>query len=356
MNIEKKWIDSVNSKLNQQNAIYAALGAASWTIPTLALWYFVFSLNPSFGVMMFLLSGCIIGLCVRYHGKGMKPLFSIIALITYIWIAAIAYIMGIVLHGTTWAIFLVGMFAAGGWLAMYLAKKEVPFEEHLAHTHLTSLQNHESESTKKNKWFIAIPLLLLTISGSSYLAIMGVYIAEESQQQNQVIKQESTLKQREIDISALGLDSLKTKEILRYSYAYHSGLLFDKNGKYTQPFPRSEYKAKTVLKYLVNQRDNARAMYILGILSSDDLSFSLIKRASEAGDQYAQIHSYVKYGCHTDADIAIDLLSKQNSLSHKKNIKEEISSILYIGFPEICGDFVRPEYVPSYILNYSRDN
>lgn len=356
MNIEQKHLDSVDNKLNQQHAVFASLGGAFWSIPAIVIWFWAYTYMPELGVMMFLLSGFLIGLAVRFHGKGMTRLFPLIALIAYTWVAIVAFSLEMVLHGSIWAMFLFGIYVTGAGVSMYLAKIGIPFEEHRAHTQLTSIQKHVSNKAKRNKWFIAIPILVLAISAASYLSALGLLVFKESQYLDQVVKQESERRQeqldKEIDVTPAGLDARSTQEILRYSYAYYAGLLFDKTGRSTQPYPRSEYKAKTVLKYLVNSREDPRAMYILGLISEGDQGLALIKQAADRGDAYAEIHSLVKYGCNSNSAAAADLLNKKQKLAEAKHIRDEISSILYLGFPEICSDFVQPEYLPSYMINY----
>lgn len=356
MNIDQMHIESVNIKLNQQNAIYGALGAALWSIPISILWFFAFHYQPDFGVMMLLPSGIMIGFAVRYHGKGMKRLFSFIALIAYTWLALFAYGANIVLEGTIWAILLFGIYAAGAGSAIYLAQRAIPFEEHRAHTQLTSMNTHPTAKAIKNRWFVAFPILILSLFVTSILSGISLTLIDEYRKTGQIEARKKALerieKKQEIDLSPTSLAARTNEEILRYSYAYYSGLLFDNRGKTTRSFPRSKYKAETLLKYLMNERKNTRALYILGILLQEQKGSALIQSAAEQGDDFAKIHANVLYGCQVDQKSATTLLNKQRVLSQNLNIQDEIASILYIGFPTICSDFEKPEYLPIYVLNY----
>lgn len=356
MKIDQELLDKVESKLNKQNALFAALGAAFWTTPAIILWFFVYSYNPNFGSIMLLLNGFLIGLVIRIHGQGMKPLFSVIAFITHTWIVFIAFDFGIVLSGTTWAIFLFGLYATGAGVAMKIARVGVPFEEHRAYDYLNSTQTHISNKKIKNRWFTAFSVLILTASVSTFIASISIVFFSEYQAKNKQLVQDQKLRKlahnKEIDITPQGLEHRSTKEILIYSYAYHTGLLFNKLGNISQSFPRSEYKAKTILKYLIKYRDNARARFILGFLMSNPEGQSLLTEAVDQGDEYAKIYSAVDYGCYTNTDLAIKQLNILRKLFREESLHEEIDSILYIGFKDICSDLEEPEYLLSYVLSY----
>ena len=359
MKTDQKSLDNVESKLNKQNALFAALGATFWTIPALVLWYFVYSYNPNLGSIMLLLNGFLIGLVIRIHGKGMKLLFSILALITHTWIVLIALELKIVLSGTTWAVFLFGLYAAGASIAMHIARIKVPFEEHKAYYYLNLVQPHISNKKIQNKWFTVLLALILLIPVSTYIASVSIIFFSEYQTQEKILiqdqKQVALAKNKEIDITPQGLEHRATREILFYFYAYHTGLLFNERGTASRPFPRSEYKAKTILQYLVNYRDNARAKFILSFLIEKTKGKGLLEEAAIQGDEYAKIYSAVDYGCYTNSDLAIKQLNVLSRLFNDEFLHNEIDSILYVGFKDICSDFEKPEYLFSYIINY-REN
>lgn len=356
MNVEQKLLDNVEFKLNKQNALFAALGAAFWTTPVLIIWYLVHSYNPNFGAIMLIISGIAIGLGVRIHGKGMKALFSILALIAYTWIVVMAFSLDIVLSGTTWAMFLFGLYVVGAAATMYIARIEVPFEEHRAYSHLTFENRHISNNKAKNKWFSALPVLAVTVICSSFIANVCIVIISQNQVQNaflqQQLHQQKLEQNKEIDVTPKGLEHMSTKEILLYSYAYHSGLLFNQRGTSSSPFPLSEFKAETILKYLVKYRDNARAKFILGFLTRGAKGKALLEEAVEQGDEYAKIYSTVDYGCSSNPDLALKQLNVLRRVYRDDYIQEEIDSILYLGFDGICRALDEPEYYLSYAQNY----
>lgn len=355
MDVDQNQLNRVDAKLNKQNAIYAGLGTAFWLMPILVLWFFAYAYNGKLGVMMLLVSGCLIGLAARIHGKGMKTLFSMIAFLAYSWLALLAYSMQIVLHGPIWAVFLFGLYAVGAGLAIYLAKINVPFEEHRAHTKLTSLANHPSDKRKRNRWFIALPIFLAAIAGTSFIGVSTLVVLNDYQLMTHENEKATLARQREInkeiDVTPKGLEQRSTKDILRYAYAYHAELLFDKNGRYSEPFPHSEYKAKTLLKYLVSHRDNARAKFILGMLNQD---FALLKEAEEQKDSYALIYASVHFGCYNNAEQAKTLLRGQQRITNKPYVEQSIRALLYRDFPEICGDLQAKAFSSGFALNYAQ--
>lgn len=75
MNIEQDQLDKVEENLNKQNGLLAVLAAAFWIIPFIGFWYVIHSYHPNFSPIMLLLSGLLVGLAVRIHGKGMTGIF-----------------------------------------------------------------------------------------------------------------------------------------------------------------------------------------------------------------------------------------------------------------------------------------
>ena len=360
MKIDQAQLDKVEVKLNNQNAVLAVLGSAFWTIPFIVAWYFVYLYNPQFSPVMLLLNGFLVGLAVRIHGKGLTGIFSLIAILVHTSIVLVAFSLNIVLAGTTWAFLLFGLYVAGAIAAKKIARIEVPFEEHRAYSYLTSPEAHESNKKLKNTWFITLPVLLLTIALTAYFSLVSLtlfseYQAQSREQQRSLMQQEYR-HNKEIDIMPAALEKRSSHDILLYAYGYHSGLLFNKRGMRNEVFPRSKYKALALLKYLVESRDNARAKYILGLLMADAKGRSLIKAAAEQKDQYARIHSAVHFGCYSNEDLAIELLSKLRDLSSEEYIKEEINSMLYLGISDTCQDFEEPEFALSYAINYSENS
>lgn len=360
MKIDQAQLEKVETKLNKQNALMAALGACIWAMPTLVLWFLVYSQKSTFGPIMMLVSGLIIGLAVRFHGKGLNRLFSVIAFIVYTWLVVLAFALDIAVGGATWAVFLFGLYAAGAGIAIRLARIEVPFEEHKAHTYLTSMQRHTSDKKLLNRWFIVLPVLVIgtglsSLFTASNLVFFEQYLSDVAQVQAQVAQKDLN-QRKEIDVTPQGLEHRSTEEILRYAYAYSGGLLFNRNGRHTTPYPSSSFKAQTLLRYLVEYRDNARAKFILGFITGGVEGAKLLEQAAEQGDKYAKVYSAVIYGCYTDSDLAVNLLTQMQQTMREKHIQDEIYSILYVGFKGICRDLEEPEFVPSYVLNYSDKN
>jgi hypothetical protein len=359
MKIEQAQLDKVEAKLNKQNALLAVLGTGFWTITFIALWYFVYLYNPTFSPVMLLLSGALVGLAVRFHGKGLTGVFSLIAVLFHTSIVLVAFSLNIVLEGTTWAFLLFGLYAAGVVLAKKVSRIEVPFEEHRAYSYLTYPELHACNKKLKNRWFVVLPVLLVTTIFASYIAITGIVFLNEYQallqQEQQVQQQRNDSQNKEIDITPTALEQRSNHEILLYSYAYNSGLLFNKRGRRSEVFPRSEYKARALLKYLVKYRDNARAKFILGFLTVDKNGGSLIQAAVEQNDQYARIYSAIQFGCYSNEDLGTQLLKKLKNTASDDYTREEISSILYLGIKEACIDLEQPEFMLSYAINYSED-
>ena len=280
-----------------------------------------------------------------------------IAIIVHAGIVVVAFILNIVLVGTTWAFLLFGLYAAGVIVAKKIARIEVPFEEHKAYSYLTYPKAHASSKKLRNSWFIVLPILLITGALTSYVAIVGVVFFKEykeiEQEERQIQNQRQRIENKEIDITPKALDQRGSHDILLYAYGYYTGLLFDKRGLRSEVFSHSEYKALALLKYLVESRDNARAKFLIGFLTGETKGRNLVQAAAEQNDEYAKIYSAVFFGCYSsNADLAVELLSKLRNTSTKEYIREEVSSILYVGLKEVCTDLEQPELALSYVVNY----
>lgn len=356
MKIDQAQLDKVEVKLNKQNALLAVLGTAFWTMPFIAIWYFIYLYNPNLSPLMLLLSGFLVGLVVRIHGRGMTGLFSLIAITVHTCIVIVAFSLNIIFAGTIWVFLLFGLYAAGVIAAKKISRIEVPFEEHRAYSYLTSPEPHSSNKKLKNRWFITLPILLVTVALSSYLTVVSLGLFTEYQDITDTEKQREFVQNKEIEIVPEALNKRASHEILRYSYAYHSGLLFRRGGRRSEIFPRSEYKALTLLKYLVEYRDNARAKFILGFLTGGVKGNVLIQAALDQNDKYARIYSIVGLGCYSNESVAIELLGKLLDSSHEEYVQEEISGILYVGIKETCSDLEQAEFSLSYVVNYSEKN
>ena len=124
MSASKLEIEKLEVKLNKQNAFLAALGGAFWTMPILFAWFFVFQNFPKFAPLMLVLSGILIGIAVRLHGRGYTKRFSVVAFILHLSTVLIAVDFGILLEGKLWAIILFGLYFIGAWSAVFFAKKK----------------------------------------------------------------------------------------------------------------------------------------------------------------------------------------------------------------------------------------
>jgi hypothetical protein len=356
MKIDQAQLDKVEVKLNKQNGLSAVLGAAFWTMPFIVIWFLIYLYNPNLSPLMLLLNGFLVGLVVRIHGKGLTGVFSIIAMTVHTCIVIVAFSLNIIFAGTIWALLLFALYAAGVLAAKKVSRIEVPFEEHRAYSYLTSPEPHKSNNKLKNRWFIILPILLVTVALSSFVSVVSLELFTGNQNNADTDQQRELIQNKEINILPEFLKKRSSQDILRYSYAYHSGLLFSKGARSSEVFPRSEYKALTLLKYLVENRDNARAKFILGFLTGGIKGDVLIQAAVDQNDKYARIYSIVGLGCYSNESVAIELLGKLLDSSHEDYIQEEINGILYVGIKETCNDFEQPKFSLSYVVNYSEKN
>lgn len=355
MQVEQAYLEAVENKLNQQNALKAALLVPLWCMPMLVAWYWVFH-NYASAVPMFLLaSGALIGLLVRIHGKGYTPLFSLLAFLSHLLLVVGGTLLGLLLGKgeTIFAVILVGLYIGGAWSATFLARLRIPFLEQRAYYQLAEKNTHVSSKRKRNRWFVAVPLLCGLSAGSVFLTMLAV--ASFDQYLNYLKPYEAKqqkkdeLERRAIDVTPASLEKISTKEALLHVYAYSWGERIDNRGYILHQYPRSDYKAQTILKYLVNERNDPRAKFLLGLFTLQQNGLGLIQKAADEGDIYAKIHIAADYACYDKPEIARDLLKRMLKSTRDKRALARVKRILAGGFGRFCdnadGSPVAAEFV-----------
>ena len=353
MSASKLEIEKLEVKLNKQNAFLAALGGAFWTMPILFAWFFVFQNFPKFAPLMLVLSGILIGIAVRLHGRGYTKRFSVVAFILHLSTVLIAVDFGILLEGKLWAIILFGLYFIGAWSAVFFAKKKVPFAEHRAYFELMEKTQHVSLKKWCNRWFVAMPSFLISmLSIHAMTTLMLVFVIEEQALQAEIVeanKQKIAQQNKEIDVTPGNLKTLTVKQSLLYAHAYFNGHRFTESGRYEHDFPTSEYKSKTILKYLAHQENNSRALFVLGVVDKNKV---MIDKAAELGDSYAKLYSILDFGCNGDPLKVIPLLNGLYSVTKEQAIKSEINTIHGDGFSSICEELSSGSFEYSFVRDY----
>lgn len=341
MSIEQDYQHKIDVKLNQQNALKAALLLPLWSVLILLAWYVSFQIEDRFAPVFLTVSGIVVGLLVRLHGRGITRLFSGIAFIVHmlIVVAAFALGMGLAAGQSLLAAILLGLYCGGAWCAMYLARRNVPMLEQRALFQLTQMSVHSSQTKWQNRWFFVLPsVLLLTILLLS-VSVVALHTVDQYRFiDNEMAQRESVSNQFEskaIDVTPTSLDEMSTEDALLHVYAYQTGWLPNKYGELIESYPRSSYKAKTILKYLIKKRNNSRAKFILGILEEGQ-NYPLIKDASEEGDEYAKLYLAVDYGCDSNADRATLMLQHLQKTVQEPLIKRDIQAVLFQGMQAYC--------------------
>ncbi|WP_371195407.1 hypothetical protein [Glaciecola sp. SC05] len=353
MENDKDVLARVNAKLEQQNALKGALALSIWSIPMLIAWYYLFHNYGQTAPMLLLVSGIFVGLALRFHGKGYVRLFAYVAVIAHFLIVASAYILGLILAPgeQAWAVLLVGLYVAGAWMSAYLGRIQIPFEEDRAFFQLTEMLVHGSSTQLRNRWFVSLPVLFICMSVLLWITLANLYTFEQMRSHYERAEASevasSDFNDKAIDVSKLNLDTLSTEDALLNVYAYHKGLLYNSRGYMVSYYPRSEYKAMTILKYLVEYRNDARAKFILGILSYSSDGLQLIQAASNEGDKFARVHMAGQFGC-SQPDIAEDLLSRLYKTAEDSVLLSEIDELRDEGFEYVC----RSEYQPPFLVRY----
>lgn len=356
-NIPQTEIDDVNQKLNKQNALKAAIASSIWSVVILLVWYLAVQMYEQLGLLFVILSGAAIGGLVRFYGKGYIPVFSLIAFIVHALLVLAALLLNIILTtGVYWLVLLLGLYLVSAYLAVFLARIQIPFQQHKVFFQLCELQQHSSSLALKNRCFVSVPIAIFLSSILLTASTIALFIVKESSivvrqiEQNQ--KAEQSFEDRAIDVSVQSLQNFSTKEALLHAHAYYSGVLHNEYGYALGRYPSSKYKTKTILSFLSEQRKDPRATFVLGILSIENNGLKLIKQASEQGDVYAKIYQAVQFACNGSPKMSADFLGRLQKTSRERHATDLITSILYNGPSESCSNRQLNEFVLKHVTSY----
>ncbi|MEO2278887.1 hypothetical protein [Pseudoalteromonas pernae] len=356
MHVDEAQLERVNAKLNNQHAIKAAIGAAIWSIPLLLTWYGVYYFAPDFSPMMLFLAGVGLGFAVRVHGHGYRRRFALIALVAYVVLVVVAMNIGIVITGTIWGVILLGLFLSGAWASAFFARKGISMTENNAFYVLTEQQNHGSGELAKNRWYLAIPLVLVGSTITSAATAFAIHVFHGVNQQlawaQDYQKSVQRHEAKNIDVTPKHLDTLTTKEALFYAYSYYTGRHFDAYGRHKGEYPLSTFKAKTILNYLVNYRQEPRAAFILARVNEGQKASDMLQTAIDGGDQYAKFYSVVQYGCTGEDKRAKQLLSGMQRLVNEVPIESDINTVMHYGFEHMCEELPDADFELRFIREY----
>lgn len=355
MHIDQQEHALVENRLNRQNGLVAATAVAFWAMPVLALWYWLYQIDDRFAPLMMVASGALIGLAVRFHGRGYTSAFALIAFAAHLCVVAAAMLLNLSLgEGQSLLAFIfVALYVAGAWSAAFIARVTIPFHLQKAYFALTEQRQHSSITFLKNRWYIAVPVTLVLTAATLVLTMF--VLAGVDQYSDRVLAEVSAQQQKEmaesraIDVTTTSLEALSTDDAMRHAYAFFHGYLPSPSGRRYSDYPQSEYKAKRVLAYLAEERGEPRAAYVLGRLNYNEDGMKLIKTAANGGDIYAKIHLAAEFGCYGEQNRAKDLLHRLDKLTESKRAHNEIASILTAGFTQVCAEFESPDFAFMYL-------
>ena len=342
MTLAQTHLKDVEDKLNQQNALKAALLIPLYTLLILIFWYWIYHQYSYATSIILALSGLMIGSLVRFHGQGYTALFSVIAWISHFLLVLFAVLLGLVLgEGQSTRLFiLVGLYLLGAWLAAYMARKNVPSFERQAFFELTEKQTHPSKKFAKNKSYLTLPITfvlnaILLYAVSTFLFVF-TFVKAENDQAIALEQEQQRFEDKAIDVSPSNLASIDYAESLRHAYAYFSGTLPNQYGTIISIYPVSEYKSHAILKYHIKKNEDPRAKFILGILTYEDGGLSLIQEAAKDGDIFAKHRIAVDYGCDVSKEMGMQMLNRLMKIANNTNAKKLIRISLNDEFNQAC--------------------
>ncbi|WP_246175537.1 hypothetical protein [Pseudoalteromonas rhizosphaerae] len=125
---------------------------------------------------MLWLSGALIGLAVRFHGRGYERLFSVIGFVSHACIVLLAWDFQIVVGGNVLSVILIGVYVLGAWSAAYLSRINISMHDYKAFDAYFACPDYIQQKKLKNRWFVVLPLLLVLTFVVGYIVAIAVLI------------------------------------------------------------------------------------------------------------------------------------------------------------------------------------
>lgn len=356
MSAQSNFQNNVIEKITKQNALAAALGTVFWCIPILVLWVFIYELKPAAGAVMLWLSGALIGLAVRFHGRGYERLFSVIGFVSHACIVLLAWDFQIVVGGNVLSVILIGVYVLGAWSAAYLSRINISMHDYKAFDAYFACPDYIQQKKLKNRWFVVLPLLLVLTFVVGYIVAIAVLTFQEVQymenEKNQQAARAVEFRDKHINTSDEALAAISQHKALTYAFAYYSGRQFDVQGRYLGNYPQDSYQAQLILRYLAEQKSNPRAQFILGKILNNKKGGELITQAEEGGDTFARLYSIYEFGCYMDAKKGRQLLTSFAKNIEEQSVKIDIYGMLSDDFNDHCQVLDDTEFDYRYIKDY----
>ncbi|MCF2856696.1 hypothetical protein L1286_04395 [Pseudoalteromonas sp. SMS1] len=352
--LEEKRIQ-VENRLDKQELLGATFGSVIGATIAIAIWFQVYVFNPKLGALMLPVSGTVIGLFVRFFGRGYHEWFSAIACMVFAALSVVAWQVEIVVGGHIPLIVLAGLFFAGLWSANYLAKLKMPIVLEEAFEHLQAAETYPGKRTSL-KGGVAVVCATIFTAGATYgTAFMMMVLNYQLQADNAAVSQQveqQKVRNKEIAVTAEALSQYTTNEALLYAHAYFSGYKFNQLGSYTRGFPRSIHKSQMILEFLMKERQDPRAQFILGVLIQGNRGERLINLAAAQGDHYAALYQAFYAGCNQDTETGDGILDTIYPLVEESAIKSEIESVRSYGYEPVCSEISEAHFPHSFVRGY----
>lgn len=152
-----------------QRGHYAALGALIWTCPILLVWYSIVNLVPDLSGICIVVTGAVVGLVFRTHGKGVSGAFRFAAIFVYLTILIFTTALGVTLKGPIHVAIALGLFLGGTASAGFFAKRSINRVEEAALWRHRLSENGKTAAMFNSSW-VLVPLSIIASLVSGVLA------------------------------------------------------------------------------------------------------------------------------------------------------------------------------------------
>ncbi|EKE68657.1 hypothetical protein [Gallaecimonas xiamenensis] len=159
---------SVPCVLGRQCGLLAVLGVSLWSCPIIFCWGLIYHLAPTLAGIMLPLSGVLIALVVRYHGRGASSVFVLLSLLSYGVLLLTSLMFGFAIKTPGHLLVVATLVVTGLVGAWALFRARMRHDGSKALLSLLVLDRSPLGRALQNRWFLVLPLGLIGGGLSSF--------------------------------------------------------------------------------------------------------------------------------------------------------------------------------------------
>ncbi len=170
-------VDTAQRLHNEQNGLAAVLAAWVASVVIAVAWGYSNLLHPAMPSLFLALSGFVIGLAVRFAGRGITARFRVVAVIFH-WFTTFAVIIffGIPFMAYSPVVVLFGIFVAGSVAAATVARRSLSPDEASVAWKIRYEARQPEARLRNSAWAMAAAGLVVVVVGFLVLALVSIRV------------------------------------------------------------------------------------------------------------------------------------------------------------------------------------